>query len=97
MAVGRFVSPDPIGLNGGTNLFVYAPNPIGWVDPFGLAPSRKPTTGKPNIDNRPKTCKCWEIKRYDRTCEGVMSAVRISFLAEFQPRFFKVQLLGAGF
>ena len=28
---------------------------------------------------------------------GVMSAVRISFFAEFQPRFSKFQLLGAGF
>ncbi len=31
------------------------------------------------------------------TRSGVMSAVRISFLAKFQPRFFKFQLLGAGF
>ncbi|WP_354335502.1 RHS repeat-associated core domain-containing protein, partial [Undibacterium sp. GrIS 1.2] len=36
--VGRFAGQDPIGLAGGTNLFAYAPNPIGWVDPFGLAP-----------------------------------------------------------
>jgi RHS repeat-associated protein len=35
--VGRFVSQDPIGLRGGSNLFAYAPNPMGWVDPFGLA------------------------------------------------------------
>jgi RHS repeat-associated protein len=35
--VGRFVSQDPIGLRGGSNLFAYAPNPLGWVDPFGLA------------------------------------------------------------
>ena len=33
---GRFVSQDPIGLLGGFNLYEYAPNPIGWVDPFGL-------------------------------------------------------------
>jgi RHS repeat-associated protein len=35
--IGRFVSQDPIGLRGGSNLFAYAPNPLGWVDPFGLA------------------------------------------------------------
>jgi len=35
--VGRFVSQDPIGLMGGMNLYQYAPNPTGWVDPFGLA------------------------------------------------------------
>jgi RHS repeat-associated protein len=34
--VGRFVSQDPIGLLGGSNLFAYAPNPMGWVDPSGL-------------------------------------------------------------
>ncbi|RYC39743.1 RHS repeat-associated core domain-containing protein [Pectobacterium zantedeschiae] len=33
---GRFVSQDPIGLAGGLNLYQYAPNPIGWVDPLGL-------------------------------------------------------------
>jgi RHS repeat-associated protein len=34
--VGRFVSQDPIGLRGGENLYQYAPNPTGWVDPLGL-------------------------------------------------------------
>jgi uncharacterized protein RhaS with RHS repeats len=34
---GRFINQDPIGLAGGTNLFQYAPNPVGWVDPWGLA------------------------------------------------------------
>jgi RHS repeat-associated protein len=34
--VGRFVSQDPIGLRGGGNLFAYAPNPMGWIDPIGL-------------------------------------------------------------
>lgn len=33
---GRFVSQDPIGLEGGINLYQYAPNPITWVDPWGL-------------------------------------------------------------
>ncbi len=35
--VGMFVSRDPIGLIGGNNVFQYAPNPIGWSDPWGLA------------------------------------------------------------
>ena len=34
--MGRFVSQDPIGLAGGTNLFAYSANPIGWIDPLGL-------------------------------------------------------------
>ena len=36
--VGRFTQPDPIGLAGGLNLYQYAPNPIGWIDPLGWAP-----------------------------------------------------------
>ncbi|MGT9195033.1 RHS repeat-associated core domain-containing protein, partial [Salmonella enterica subsp. enterica serovar Typhimurium] len=33
---GRFVSQDPIGLRGGINLYQYAPNPLSWIDPWGL-------------------------------------------------------------
>ncbi|EPW8574856.1 RHS repeat-associated core domain-containing protein, partial [Morganella morganii] len=34
---GRFTQQDPIGLMGGLNLYQYAPNPVGWVDPWGWA------------------------------------------------------------
>lgn len=34
--VGRFTTPDPIGLLGGINLYQYAPNPLSWIDPLGL-------------------------------------------------------------
>ncbi len=33
--VGRFISPDPIGLEGSFNLYEYAPKPIAWIDPWG--------------------------------------------------------------
>lgn len=33
--VGRFINHDPIGLMGGDNLYAYAPNPTGWIDPWG--------------------------------------------------------------
>jgi RHS repeat-associated protein len=31
-----FISQDPLGLVAGTNLYAYAPNVWGWVDPLGL-------------------------------------------------------------
>nr|WP_238340186.1 RHS repeat-associated core domain-containing protein [Pseudomonas sp. SWRI18] len=35
--VGRFTTPDPIGLLGGFNLYQYTPNPFTWLDPLGLS------------------------------------------------------------
>ena len=34
---GRFVNQDPIGLAGGSNLYQFAPNVLGWIDPSGWA------------------------------------------------------------
>lgn len=35
-ASGRYISQDPIGLEGGTNLYGYVRDPTTWIDPFGL-------------------------------------------------------------
>lgn len=35
--LGRYLSPDPIGLAGGFNAYRYGPNPVGWFDPMGWA------------------------------------------------------------
>ncbi len=34
---GQFITQDPIGLLGGMNAYQYAPNPMTWVDPWGLS------------------------------------------------------------
>ena len=35
---GRFVNQDPIGLEGGENLYAFAPNTGSWIDPSGNLP-----------------------------------------------------------
>ena len=44
--VGRFVHQDPVGLLGGANFYQYAPNPIGWIDPFGLSTQSRDSKGR---------------------------------------------------
>ncbi|SET59976.1 RHS repeat domain-containing protein, partial [Pseudomonas graminis] len=34
--IGRFITQDPIGLDGGTNFYGYCNNPVAWIDPLGL-------------------------------------------------------------
>lgn len=35
-SLGVYDSPDPIGIQGGVNLYAYSRNPVMWDDPFGL-------------------------------------------------------------
>lgn len=37
--LGRYYSPDPIGITGGSNPYSYVSNPLQWADPFGLTPT----------------------------------------------------------
>ena len=55
--LGMFTSRDPIGLDGGNNVFAYAPNPTGWIDPFGLAKSK---------NKNPNNCDCDNAEDYTR-------------------------------
>ncbi|MFP1843934.1 RHS repeat-associated core domain-containing protein, partial [Lonsdalea quercina] len=48
-AGGGYISPDPIGLRGGLNLYAYVKNPLTWIDPLGLTPC-KPTTKLPDAE-----------------------------------------------
>lgn len=40
--IGRFITPDPIGLAGGENPYQYAPSTTVWTDPLGLMPQPIP-------------------------------------------------------
>ncbi|MFG0499868.1 RHS repeat-associated core domain-containing protein, partial [Pseudomonas sp. YQ_13] len=39
---GRYISQDPIGIDGGFNLYFYAPSPVAWVDPLGWVAETAP-------------------------------------------------------
>jgi RHS repeat-associated protein len=47
---GRFIHQDPIGLDGGVNLFQYAVNPANWIDPLGLAGKPGDCTSQTKIE-----------------------------------------------
>ncbi|WP_344796567.1 RHS repeat-associated core domain-containing protein, partial [Litoribacillus peritrichatus] len=47
--IGRFIHQDPIGLVGGINHYQYAPNPVQWVDPFGLKCKEQPPQAANNL------------------------------------------------
>ncbi len=70
--MGRFVSQDPIGLLGGDNLYQYAMNPVGWIDPFGLADddclSRKSASNQAKKDAKiPKSQQPEKVEKVEMT------------------------------
>nr|WP_264080558.1 RHS repeat-associated core domain-containing protein [Paracidovorax avenae] len=74
---GRFVHQDPIGLDGGVNLFVFAPNPLEWIDPYGLVKFTKKTKGLILDENEQffgvkkcEKCKC-QVQQPKKSQKGV--------------------------
>uniref|UniRef100_UPI0011842636 RHS repeat-associated core domain-containing protein n=1 Tax=Paraburkholderia sp. BCC1885 TaxID=2562669 RepID=UPI0011842636 len=57
---GRFISKDPIGLAGGINVYAYAPNPVGWIDPLGLTPN----TLDWSIVSKKGECRCTHVNKH---------------------------------
>ncbi len=43
--LGRFIKHDPAGLSGGLNSYIYAPNPVEFIDPWGLTPTAFQVSG----------------------------------------------------
>lgn len=84
---GRFISKDPVGLAGGINVYAYAPNPTGWVDPFGFSKipataGRKQTSQKPNQNSKCPCRKEWEVNRFDRVCEATLNGTRVKYFRD---------------
>lgn len=63
--MGCYLTPDPIGLAGGANLYAYAPNPLTWIDPLGLTKCKPSSPGsmqkEVELGQAPR-----EIERVDR-------------------------------
>ncbi|WP_258166634.1 RHS repeat-associated core domain-containing protein [Pseudomonas poae] len=66
--VGRFTTPDPVGLRGGINLYAYAKNPIAWVDPLGLTCTKA-------FNKRHTISKRWVNKLSGKTPDQVEAAL----------------------
>jgi len=60
-SIGRFISEDPVGVDGGINFYVYTNNnPINFNDPLGLSPSNNgPTIGPANPNDKPNVPPTW--------------------------------------
>ncbi|MFF8374425.1 DUF6531 domain-containing protein [Streptomyces lydicus] len=52
-ATGRYLSSDPLGLDGGPNPHSYVPNPFFWIDPLGLAKRQPQGWGGSHYSLRP--------------------------------------------
>jgi len=56
--IGDFLSPDPIGFEGGVHLYAYPRNPICWDDPLGLdCGGRSPKCTNPNNTVSPRAAR----------------------------------------
>ncbi|WP_089086423.1 RHS repeat domain-containing protein [Aquitalea magnusonii] len=62
--IGRFISRDPIGLFGGLNNFIYAANPIEWIDALGLINLRATDPARGSLS--PIQTRCWYLREEER-------------------------------
>jgi RHS repeat-associated protein len=83
---GRFISPDPINLLGGMNLYQYAPDAWNWIDPWGWkkkSGSRKPTvvenkqTGRTGPKNKVEASAMDHVKKHPENGNIIRSSNQI--------------------
>ena len=63
--IGRYISQDPIGINGGFNLYQYAASPAGWVDPLGLAKGKVGCEKCDACDGKNPAAEAWSTQGED--------------------------------
>ncbi|SFA86946.1 RHS repeat-associated core domain-containing protein [Citrobacter amalonaticus] len=68
---GQYICADPIELGGGINLYGYVVNPLGWIDPLGLAKNRSGSTPKDAREKVKKGQGPSDIKRIDKPEQDV--------------------------
>ncbi|TBM12764.1 hypothetical protein EYY84_12835 [Hafnia alvei] len=72
---GQYVSPDPIGLEGGLNLYSYVKNPLTWIDPLGLTSCQLSAAMEKNGTSRPANSAAHHI--VPETAKGAQPARNI--------------------
>ena len=94
VAIGRFLSPDPIGYADGFNLYTYVANsPLNFIDPTGLAGANPPKGFEPISDVRLASIKSNAIQLVQLAARAIFEQALADLRArglideEFEPVF----------
>jgi RHS repeat-associated protein len=99
--IGRYLTPDPVGLLGGMNLFAYTNNPVNEIDPLGLTaiePRINPQNYSPRywIDfyNYSLVSRSWGWAHYQR--DSAMRHCVVSCMVASRYGSWKARIAGTG-
>ncbi|WET42268.1 RHS repeat-associated core domain-containing protein [Citrobacter enshiensis] len=77
---GQYLCADPIGLEGGLNLYAYAPNPLSWIDPLGLKCGRSGKQARlkelANDPKQPRHVRGWIQQELNSIARGKRTNIR---------------------